>query len=80
MDLIEAYYAVAQHLQEQAQRKSEIADMLGKMADAMSEQRMRESAPAADSAGVPAMAMLPNEHHPGQGCSCRDCLKRFSET
>ena len=78
MDLIEAYYAVAQHLHEQAQRKSEIADMLGKMADAMSEQRMRESAPAADSAGV--MAMLPNEHHPGRGCSCRDCLKRFSET
>lgn len=42
MDLIEAYYAVANHLQEQAARKAEIADMLGNMADAMSEHRMRE--------------------------------------
>lgn len=42
MDLIEAYYAVANHLQEQAASKNKIADMLGKMADAMSEQRMRE--------------------------------------
>jgi len=44
-DLIEAYYAVARHLCEQAARKREIADMLGAMADAMSEARMREKSP-----------------------------------
>lgn len=45
MDLIEAYYAVSRHLHEQADRKREVADMLGKMADAMSEENMREKQP-----------------------------------
>jgi hypothetical protein len=25
------------------------------------------------------MAMLPNEHHPGPRCSCRNCLRQFSD-
>jgi hypothetical protein len=45
VDLIEAYYAVARHLQEQADLKARTADMLGKMADAMSEERMRQKQP-----------------------------------
>ena len=24
-------------------------------------------------------AMLPNDSHPGPGCSCRDCLKAYPE-
>lgn len=24
------------------------------------------------------MAMLPNDHHPGPRCSCRDCLDRYN--
>jgi hypothetical protein len=55
MDLIEAYYAVAQHLQEQADLKMRTAEMLAKMADNMSEVRMREKqpAPAACNCGKP---------------------------
>lgn len=52
VDLIEAYYAVAQHLQEQADLKARTADLLGKMADAMSETRMRETQPASDNGGA----------------------------
>jgi hypothetical protein len=25
------------------------------------------------------MAMLPNDHHPGRGCSCRECLRQWPE-
>jgi hypothetical protein len=25
------------------------------------------------------MPMLPNDHHPGPGCSCRECLRRFPD-
>jgi hypothetical protein len=25
----------------------------------------------------PQLAMVPNQHHPGVGCSCRDCLTRY---
>lgn len=49
MDLIEAYYMVAQHLQEQADLKARTADMLGKMADAMSEERMKQKQPESSS-------------------------------
>lgn len=45
MDLIQAYYMVAQHLQEQATRKAEIADMLAKMADRMTEAQQKQPAP-----------------------------------
>jgi len=45
MDIIDAYYAVAQHMQEQADLKARTADMLGRMADAMSEERMRQKQP-----------------------------------
>lgn len=24
-------------------------------------------------------SMLPNDHHPGQGCSCADCLRSYPE-
>lgn len=48
VDLIEAYYAVAQHLQEQADLKMRTAEMLAKMADNMSEVRMREKQPTPD--------------------------------
>lgn len=27
----------------------------------------------------PPMAMLPNEHHPGARCSCRDCCWNFPD-
>lgn len=30
-------------------------------------------------AAAPQMAMLPNDHHPGPRCSCRDCQRRYPE-
>lgn len=42
VDVVEAYYTVARHLEEQAARKREVAEMLFAMASAMSEARMRE--------------------------------------
>jgi hypothetical protein len=24
-------------------------------------------------------AMLPNDHHPGAGCACRECLRSYPE-
>lgn len=27
----------------------------------------------------PTMAMLPNKHHPGPGCSCRECFRNWPE-
>ena len=32
-----------------------------------------------EKASEPPMAMLPNVHHPGQGCSCRECLRRWPD-
>lgn len=45
VDIVEAYYAVASHLEEQATHKREVSEMLYSMASAMSEQRMREKQP-----------------------------------
>ncbi len=42
MDLIEAHYAVGHHLQVEAERLGAMAEMLLKIADRMSEERMRE--------------------------------------
>lgn len=50
MDLIEAYYQVAQHMREQAQRKADVAEMLFHMADAMSDQRAKEKQPSTSTA------------------------------
>ena len=44
MDLIEAYYAVASHLEQQAALKTQMAEMLAKIADAMSNERVRQNA------------------------------------
>lgn len=41
MDLIESYFAVAQHLQVQADTYAQSAKLLNDMACAMSEERMR---------------------------------------
>lgn len=53
MDMIEAYYAVAASLRQQAERMLETAEMLAGAADVMSEKRMREKQPN-DSTGEPA--------------------------
>lgn len=45
VDVIEAYYTVAAHLQQQADRAAATAAYLGKIADEMSEARMREKQP-----------------------------------
>lgn len=33
---------------------------------------------AAKKTSAPTMAMLPNDHHPGPRCSCRECLDRYT--
>jgi hypothetical protein len=48
-NLIEAYYAVAAHLSEQADRAAATAAYLAKIADEMSEARMPEKQPAPES-------------------------------
>lgn len=50
MDLIEAYYAVAADLNCRGRQLLAQADLIGQMADAMSEQRMREQPPPESSA------------------------------
>jgi len=32
-----------------------------------------------EKASEPQMAMLPNDRHPGPGCSCRDCLRQWPD-
>ena len=49
--LIESYYAVSQHIQREGERLLDIANMLGKAADQMSDQRMREKQPVSASEG-----------------------------
>jgi hypothetical protein len=53
LDLIEAYYLVARHIHERAQYMLEVAEVIGKTADRMSEERMREKQPS-DTEGKPA--------------------------
>lgn len=55
-------------------------------AEAIERKRRAEKAPSPldrDPAGtadfVREMAMLPNDSHPGAGCSCRECLRRWPE-
>jgi len=33
----------------------------------------------AEKPSAQSMAMLPNKHHPGAGCSCRECLRLWPE-
>ena len=49
MDLVEAYYAVAESLRQQGERMLETADSLARAADAMCEARIREKSAKASS-------------------------------
>lgn len=51
LQLADMYYAVARDLQGQGQRLIEMADMLGKMADQMSEENMRRQKPGGEGDG-----------------------------
>lgn len=65
-------------LEREGKNKDERIEFLrGQSADlnaALAKRRLTSTKPAAQEQ---VMAMLPNDHHPGPRCSCRECLRQY---